>query len=172
VVNFNEQDWSLSNERRHALRATSAASCRRSCTPIAVAPALLFSLVQPCAVGADGEVIGAMLATHAAGVMMVNRRQEVESALASRDFIGQAKDILMNQFSVDSVRAFELMVQSQNTNTRSRSSLSRSSTYTPADSADGLGGNTFRPGLWWEPFYLASVLGLVTFRSGVRRSRG
>ena len=62
---------------------------------------------------ADGEAIGAMLATHAAGVMMaVNRRQEVESALASRDFIGQAKDILTNQFSVDSVRAFELMVQS------------------------------------------------------------
>ena len=61
---------------------------------------------------ADGEAIGAMLATHAAGVMMaVNRRQEVESALASRDFIGQAKDILTNQFSVDSVRAFELMVQ-------------------------------------------------------------
>lgn len=68
---------------------------------------------------ADGEVIGAMLATHAAGVMMAdNRRQEFESALASRGFIGQAKDILMNQFSVDSVRAFELMVQqSQNTNT-------------------------------------------------------
>ena len=68
---------------------------------------------------ADGEVIGAMLATHAAGVMMaVNRRQEFESAFASRGFIGQAKDILMNQFSVDSVRAFELMVQQwQNTNT-------------------------------------------------------
>ena len=51
----------------------------------------LFS-TEPYAVDADGEVIGAMLATHAAGVMMaVNRRQEFESALASRDFIGQAK---------------------------------------------------------------------------------
>jgi hypothetical protein len=40
----------------------------------------------------DGEVIGAMLATHAAGVMMaVNRRQEFESALASRGFIGRQK---------------------------------------------------------------------------------
>ena len=47
---------------------------------------------EPYAVDADSEAIGAMLATHAAGVMMaVNRRQEVESALASRDFIGQAK---------------------------------------------------------------------------------
>lgn len=51
-------------------------------------------------------------------MMAVNRRQEVESTLASRDFIGQAKDILTNQFSVDPVRAFELMVQQwQNTNT-------------------------------------------------------
>jgi len=125
-------------------------------------------------VDADGEAIGAMLATHAAGVMMaVNRRQEVESALASRDFIGQAKDILTNQFSVDSVRAFELMVQQwHKTNTPVGSSLSRSSRYTPADSADGLGGNAFRPGSRWEPFSLASVLGLVTSRSGVRRSRG
>jgi hypothetical protein len=71
------------------------------------------------AVDSDGEVIGAMLATHAAGLMMaVNRRQEFESALASRDLIGQAKGIIMNRFSVDAVRAFELMVKrSQNTNT-------------------------------------------------------
>jgi AmiR/NasT family two-component response regulator len=70
-------------------------------------------------VGSEGEVIGAMLATHAAGLMMaVNRRQEFESALASRDRIGQAKGIIMNQLSVDSVRAFEMMVrQSQDTNT-------------------------------------------------------
>ena len=122
---------------------------------------------------ADGEAIGAMLATHAAGVMMaVNRRQEFESALASRDFIGQAKDILTNQFSVDSVRAFELMVQSQNTNTPVRVIAEQIIDVYTADSADGLGGNAFRPGLRWEPFYLASVLGLVTSRSGVRRSRG
>ncbi len=60
-----------------------------------------------------------MLATHAAGLMMtVNRRQEFESALASRDLMGQAKGVLMNRFSVDAVRAFEMMVQqSQTTNT-------------------------------------------------------
>ena len=60
-----------------------------------------------------------MLATHAAGVMMtVNRRKEFESALVSRDLMGQAKGVLMNQFSIDAVRAFEMMVQqSQNTNT-------------------------------------------------------
>jgi hypothetical protein len=70
------------------------------------------------AIDTEGEAIGAMLATHAAGVMMVvNRRQEFQSALATRDVIGQAKGIMMNQFSIDAVRAFELMVrQSQDTN--------------------------------------------------------
>ena len=71
------------------------------------------------AIDPEGEAIGAVLATHAAGVMMaVDRRQEFQSALATRDVIGQAKGIVMNQFSVDAVRAFELMVcQSQDTNT-------------------------------------------------------
>ena len=51
-------------------------------------------------------------------MMTVDRRQEFESALASRDLMGQAKGILMNRFSVDAVRAFEMMVQqSQTTNT-------------------------------------------------------
>ena len=79
----------------------------------------------------------------------------------------------MNQFWVDSVRAFELMVQQwHNTNTPVRVIAEQIIEVTSADSADGLGGNAFRPGLRWEPFSLASVLGLVTFRSGVRRSRG
>lgn len=33
------------------------------------------------------------------------------SAIASRDEIGQAKGILMKEFSIDAVRAFELMVR-------------------------------------------------------------
>jgi AmiR/NasT family two-component response regulator len=48
-----------------------------------------------------------------------NTRHQFESALASRDLIGQAKGILMNEFSVDAVRAFEMIVkQSQNNNVR------------------------------------------------------
>jgi AmiR/NasT family two-component response regulator len=65
----------------------------------------------------EGEV-RAMLATHAAGVMVtVNRRQEFESVLASRDLIGQSKGILMSQLSIDALGAFDMMVrQSQDTN--------------------------------------------------------
>jgi transcriptional regulator with GAF, ATPase, and Fis domain len=67
----------------------------------------------------DGETIGAMLATHAAiALMEADRRKQFESALASRDLIGQAKGMIMKEFSVDAVAAFELMVKlSQDTNT-------------------------------------------------------
>ena len=66
----------------------------------------------------EGEAIGAMLATHAATAMMsVKSGHQFRSALASRDVIGQAKGILMNRFTIDAVRAFELIVkQSQDTN--------------------------------------------------------
>ena len=70
-------------------------------------------------VGAEGVAVGAMLATHAAVVLMSSDRQrQFESALASRDLIGQAKGVLMAKLAVDAVRAFDLIVkQSQNTNT-------------------------------------------------------
>ncbi|MDG5483386.1 GAF and ANTAR domain-containing protein [Mycolicibacterium gadium] len=70
------------------------------------------------AVDSEGEAIGAVLATHAAtAIMAVNTRQQFQSALASRDLIGQAKGILMNRFAIDAVRAFELIVkQSQDVN--------------------------------------------------------
>ena len=47
------------------------------------------------------------------------KRLQFQSALASRDIIGQAKGMVMERFSVDAVRAFELLVkQSQNSNIR------------------------------------------------------
>ena len=58
----------------------------------------------------ESEVIGAMLATHAAvALIAANRQHQFESALASRDIIGQAKGILMERYDVDAVRAFELL---------------------------------------------------------------
>jgi hypothetical protein len=68
----------------------------------------------------ESEVIGAMQATHAAiALIAANRPHQFESALASRDIIGQAKGIIMERYDVDAVRAFELLTRvSQNTNTR------------------------------------------------------
>lgn len=67
----------------------------------------------------EDQVIGAMLATHAATALTAaDRHNQFESALASRDLIGQAKGILMERFKIDAVRAFSLMAKlSQDSNT-------------------------------------------------------
>ncbi len=60
----------------------------------------------------EEQAIGAMLATHAASALIAADRQtQFESALASRDAIGQAKGILMERFKIDAVRAFHLMTK-------------------------------------------------------------
>jgi transcriptional regulator with GAF, ATPase, and Fis domain len=68
----------------------------------------------------ENEAIGAMLATHAATALIADdERLQFQSALASRDIIGQAKGMIMERFDVDAVRAFELLRRlSQNSNTR------------------------------------------------------
>ncbi|MBB2991429.1 GAF domain-containing protein [Mycolicibacterium iranicum] len=59
---------------------------------------------------AESEAIGSVLAAHAAAAIVANRQgEQLESALSSRDLIGQAKGIIMERFNVDAVRAFELM---------------------------------------------------------------
>jgi GAF domain-containing protein len=67
----------------------------------------------------EDRALGAMLATHAAAALLAADRQtQFESALASRDTIGQAKGILMERFHVDALRAFGLMTKlSQDSNT-------------------------------------------------------
>jgi GAF domain-containing protein len=67
----------------------------------------------------EDQAVGAMLATHAATALIAADRQtQFESALASRDILGQAKGILMERFKVDAVRAFDMMTRlSQDSNT-------------------------------------------------------
>jgi hypothetical protein len=67
----------------------------------------------------DTQAAAAMFATHAALALIAQDREaQFQSALASRDAIGQAKGMLMERFSVDAVRAFELIRKlSQDTNT-------------------------------------------------------
>jgi GAF domain-containing protein len=68
---------------------------------------------------AEGEALGASLAAHAAvAITTLMRHKEFQSALASRDTIGQAKGIIMERFQVDAIRAFELLKRlSQDSNT-------------------------------------------------------
>ena len=77
----------------------------------------LFGL-KPHVFTAEFEAVGAMLATHAAIALIADDvRLQFQSALATRDIIGQAKGMLMERFHVDAVRAFELLTRlSQDSN--------------------------------------------------------
>jgi ANTAR domain/GAF domain len=70
--------------------------------------------------GTEAEALGAMLATHCAIALIAdNREHQFQSALASRDVIGQAKGRIMERFDVDAVRAFDLLKRlSQDSNTK------------------------------------------------------
>jgi GAF domain-containing protein len=65
---------------------------------------------RPQIFSAEAEAVAAMLATHAAAALVAAiKQQQFDSALASRDTIGQAKGMIMERFDVDAVRAFELL---------------------------------------------------------------
>ncbi|MCV7168588.1 GAF and ANTAR domain-containing protein [Mycobacterium manitobense] len=68
----------------------------------------------------EAETIGTVLAAHAAAAILASRQgQQLESALSTRDRIGQAKGIVMERYDVDDVQAFEMLRRlSQESNTK------------------------------------------------------
>jgi GAF domain-containing protein len=78
----------------------------------------LYSRV-PHAFTDESEEIGLVYAAHAALAWAATERgSQFQSALASRDIIGQAKGMIMERFDIDAVQAFELIRKlSQDTNT-------------------------------------------------------
>ncbi|RUP02958.1 MAG: ANTAR domain-containing protein [Mycobacterium sp.] len=74
---------------------------------------------QPTTWDVEQQTIGTVLAAHAAAAIMSNRQSEnLRSAVASRDRIGQAKGIIMERYDVDDVRAFDMLRRlSQESNT-------------------------------------------------------
>jgi GAF domain-containing protein len=79
----------------------------------------IFSF-SPNAFDGDAEAMGSVLAAHAAAAILASRHgEQLQSALLTRDLIGQAKGVLMQRFRVDAVQAFELLRQlSQTSNTK------------------------------------------------------
>ncbi|MGE2723567.1 GAF and ANTAR domain-containing protein [Mycolicibacterium pulveris] len=79
----------------------------------------LFSF-KPNAFDTEDETVAAILAAHAAAAILAGRHgEQLESALSTRDRIGQAKGIIMERYGVDDVRAFEMLKQlSQDSNIR------------------------------------------------------
>jgi GAF domain-containing protein len=68
----------------------------------------------------DARTTGSVLAAHAAAAILAHRQgEQLQSALASRDRIGQAKGIIMERYNVDDVRAFDMLRRlSQENNAR------------------------------------------------------
>jgi transcriptional regulator with GAF, ATPase, and Fis domain len=83
--------------------------------------------VRAEAFGAQSETVGAMLANHAAIVLVHDKHErQFRAALATRDVIGQAKGIVMARFGVDATRAFAMLVAiSRDTNTPVRELAAR-----------------------------------------------
>lgn len=75
---------------------------------------------EPNAFGPEDESAGFVLAAHAAAAIMASRQgEQLQSALTSRDLIGQAKGMIMERYGVDAVRAFEMLRElSQSANVR------------------------------------------------------
>jgi GAF domain-containing protein len=75
---------------------------------------------QPEAFGPEDEAIGSVLAAHAAAAILASRQgEQLQSALSSRDLIGQAKGVIMERYNVDAVRAFEMLRElSQSSNVK------------------------------------------------------
>jgi hypothetical protein len=69
---------------------------------------------EPGAFDCESGTIGAVLGSHGAAALQAScAREQLESAPASRDVIGQAKGILMGRFTVDSSHAFGLLYTSR-----------------------------------------------------------
>jgi GAF domain-containing protein len=84
------------------------------------AGALNLFAFKPNAFDAEDETTGVVLAAHAAAAILASRHgEQLESALSTRDRIGQAKGIIMERFGIDDVQAFEMLRRlSQDSNTR------------------------------------------------------
>ncbi|MGK2881502.1 MAG: GAF and ANTAR domain-containing protein [Mycobacterium sp.] len=89
-------------------------------TSQATAGALNLFSYQPNVFDAECEAVGSVLAAHAAAAILASRHgEQLQSALTSRDLIGQAKGVIMERFGVDAVRAFEMLRElSQTSNIR------------------------------------------------------
>jgi GAF domain-containing protein len=84
------------------------------------AGALNLFAFEPSVFDSESEAIGSVLAAQAAAAIIASRRgEQLQSALLSRDVIGQAKGVIMERFSIDAVQAFALLRElSQSSNTK------------------------------------------------------
>jgi GAF domain-containing protein len=84
------------------------------------AGALNLFAFKPNAFDGEDETVATILAAHAAAAILASRQgEQLQSALSTRDRIGQAKGIIMERYGIDDVGAFEMLRRlSQDSNVR------------------------------------------------------
>ena len=84
------------------------------------AGALNLFAFKPNAFDGEDETIATVLAAHAAAAILASRQgEQLQSALTTRDRIGQAKGIIMERYGIDDVAAFDMLKRlSQDSNVR------------------------------------------------------
>jgi GAF domain-containing protein len=89
-------------------------------TSTRTAGALNLFAFKPNAFDAKDETSGVVLAAHAAAAILASRHgEQLESALSTRDRIGQAKGIIMERYGINDIQAFDMLRRlSQDSNTR------------------------------------------------------
>ncbi len=115
----NEQRWPKYSAAAAELGVMSGLSFKLYTADRTAGALNLFSF-RLNAFDAEDETTGVVLAAHAAAAILASRQgEQLESALSTRDRIGQAKGIIMERFAVDDVQAFEMLRRlSQDSNTR------------------------------------------------------
>jgi GAF domain-containing protein len=104
-----EQRWPRYSPECVALGVKSGLSVKLY-TADRTAGALNLFAYRPNAFDGGDETIATILAAHAAAAVLASRQgEQLHSALATRDRIGQAKGIIMERYGVDEVRAFEML---------------------------------------------------------------
>ncbi|MHC9293006.1 GAF and ANTAR domain-containing protein [Mycobacterium sp. LTG2003] len=115
-----EQRWPAYTPKIVELGIRSSLSFMLYTTQRRTAGALNIFSSEPRAFDAESEAIGSVLAAHAAAAIVAGRHgEQLQSALSSRDLIGQAKGMIMERYNVDAVRAFDMLRQlSQSSNVK------------------------------------------------------
>ncbi|MFI5510309.1 GAF and ANTAR domain-containing protein [Mycobacterium sp. NPDC051804] len=75
---------------------------------------------EPNGFDSEDETIATVLASHAAAAILASRQgEQLQSALSTRDRIGQAKGIIMERYGIDEIAAFDMLKRlSQDSNVR------------------------------------------------------
>jgi GAF domain-containing protein len=74
------------------------------------AGALNFFGFKPHTWSTEDETVGSVLAAQATAAILANQQgRQLETALLTRDRIGQAKGVIMERYQVDDMRAFDML---------------------------------------------------------------